>query len=290
MHDRAETQCSCCGHATVAGPCQRCRGTLTSLHRHYALRPGLGAPPADLWRGGREVYRAVFALLHERAFIGRLRLPVAANLLAFLLVYGAGGWLLATSCHAAFATPWPLLDGVRQALADEGPARWLAATALLLGPPLLDVIAGALQEPLRAATELAMLGPERGPDVAHGMLRLRERAQVLAAAIVALPLVLGLVLVPWIWLPLLLVLGSAAAAVVWFEPPMAERGLRLPARLALLWRNRWRALGVGCGLQLAVGVPFVNVLALAPIATIAATSAYLQFDKQPPRRPPTAAA
>lgn len=279
MHDRIATRCACCGHPTDDAPCRRCRGALTSLQRAYALRPGRGAPPADLWRGLREVHRAVFALLHERAFIGLLRLPVAANLLAFLLVYVGGALLLTPWCTAAFGSTWPLFDSVRATAAEPGPSRWLAACALLLGPPLLDVVCGALQEPLRLATERTMLGPEHGDDATHTVLRLRERAQVLAAALLVLPAVLALVLVPYVWLPLLVALGAAAAAVVWFEPPMAERGLDLPARLELLWRNRWRALGTGLGLQLAVFVPFVNVLALAPVATIAATSAYLQFDK-----------
>ena len=290
MHDPVPTRCSCCGHPTDGAACRRCRGALTTLHRSYALRPGLGAPPADLWRGVREVHRAVFALLHERAFIGRLRLPVAANLLAFVLVYVGGAWLLTPWCTTAFAAAWPVLDGVRQASADHGPTRWLTACALLLGPPLLDVVCGALQEPLRLATERTMLGPEHGDDATHTVLRLRERAHVLAASLLALPAVLALALVPYVWLPLLVALGAAAAAVVWFEPPMAERGLALPARLEVLWRNRWRALGVGLGLQLAVFVPFVNVLALAPVATIAATSAYLQFDKRRPTAEPTAAA
>lgn len=263
---------------------------VTALRRPYALRPGRGSPPADLWRGLREVHRAVFALLHERAFLGLLRLPVAANLLAFVLVYVGGALLLTPWCTAAFASPWPLLDGVRAAAAEHGPKRWLAACALLLGPPLLDVLCGALQEPLRLATERTMLGPEQGVDHSHTVLRLRERAQVLAAAMLALPPVLALALVPYLWMPLLVLLGGCTAAVVWFEPPMAERGLTLPARLRLLWRNRWRALGTGFGLQFAVFVPFVNVLALAPVATIAATSAYLQFEKSRPAAAPTAAA
>lgn len=290
MHDRIATRCACCGHATDGAACRRCRGALTALRRPYALVPGRGAPPADLWRGLREVHRAVFALLHERAFLGLLRLPVAANLLAFLLVYVGGAWLLTPWCTAAFASTWPLLDTVRAATAEHGPTRWLAACALLLGPPLLDVGCGALQEPLRVAAERAMLGPEQGDDAHHTVLRLRERAQVLAAALLALPAVLALVLVPYVWLPLLVALGAATAAVVWFEPPMAERGLALPARLELLWRNRWRALGTGLGLQFAVFVPFVNVLALEPVATIAATSAYLQFEKGRPAAAPTAAA
>jgi hypothetical protein len=46
-----------------------------------------------------------------------------------------------------------------------------------------------------------------------------------------------------------------------------------------VWRHRWRALGLDAGVQLATAVPFLNPLALAPIATIAASSAHLQFTK-----------
>lgn len=273
-------RCLCCGYPTTPAGCSQCTGSVRSLGAGYDLRPGRGLALADAWRGVREVYRALFALLHERAYIGQLRLPVVANLLSFLLLFAGGTFVLAPLFVAAFVGPWWLADGWRAAVADQGPARWLLTTALLLGPPLLDVTSGGLQEPLRAATERTMLGP-RGQDATeHGVLRLRERAQVLAAALLALPFALLLVLVPWGGLPAILVLGAAAAAIVWFEPPMAVRGYALRERLWLLWRNRWRALGVGAGLQLAVFVPFVNVLALAPIATIAATSAFLQFDRR----------
>ena len=48
-----------------------------------------------------------------------------------------------------------------------------------------------------------------------------------------------------------------------------------------LRRQPWRALGAGLGLQLAAAVPFLNVLALLPVATVTATSTYLHMDKRP---------
>jgi uncharacterized protein involved in cysteine biosynthesis len=272
--------CHCCGHLPAATGCTRCQGVLLGPDRPYAERPSRGFWLADLWRGLREVYRSVFALLHEREFIGRLRLPVAVNTLAFALLVGLGWWLLAPAFAAAFAAEWPLFDGRRATLAHSGTALWLATSGLLLGPPLLDVVAGAVQEPLRQALERRWLGPAATATTDGELLRLRDRVRVLLAALALWPLALGIVLLPWCGLPLVLLLGGAIAAVVWFEPPMAARGLDLRRRLALLWRNRWRALGTGLGLQLAAAVPFVNLLALAPVATLAAGASYLQFDKQ----------
>jgi Etoposide-induced protein 2.4 (EI24) len=225
------------------------------------------------------VHRSVFALLHGREFIGLLRLPVAANALAFALLVGLGWWLLLPWFTSAFAAEWPLGDGRRRALGPAGPALWLTTSALLLGPPLLDVLAGAAQESLRLPMESRWLGPARRPPNRGELLRLGDRVRVLLASLLLWPLALGLVLVPWLGLPLVLVLGGAVAATVWFEAPMAARGLDLRRRLELLWRNRWRALGTGLALQFAAAVPFVNLLALAPVAMLAATAGYLQFDK-----------
>lgn len=219
-------------------------------------------------------------MLHGEQFVGKLRVPVTANACAFLLVVVGGGALLAPLCSQAFAGSWGWFDGWRAAAAGRGPALWLLTTWLLLGPPLLDALAGGLQEPLRLATEQRLLGSAPASPSPPALRRLRDRARVLALALLLLPPALMLALVPWIGLPLVLALGVATAAVVWFESPMAARGLDLRQRVRILWRNRWPALGTGMGLQLAAAVPFVNVLGLAPIATIAATATYLSFDKQ----------
>lgn len=232
-------------------------------------------------RGLREVVRAPFAMLHEREFVGLLRLPLTANAIAMTLLAGFGWLVLAPLFARAFASEWWLLDGLRAARAETGAATWLLTCWLLLGPSLLDTSVGALHEPLRLASERRLLGHARD-DAANGAppLRLRERARILALALVALPFALSVSLLPWIGLPIVGIAGAAVAAIVWFEPPMAARGLDLGQRVRGLWRNRWRALGAGFGIQLAAAVPFVNWLALAAVATIAATASYLQFDKK----------
>lgn len=271
--------CPCCGHALDGAACRHCHGHARTLDGGRALPPAAGWPLAAAWRGFAAVRAAAAAMLHGEEFVGRLRVPVAANACAFVLVVGGGGALLAPLCSQAFAGSWGWFDGWRAATAGRGPALWLLTTWLLLGPPLLDALAGGFQEPLRLATEQRLLGNARAAPPRPALRRLRDRARVLALAVVLLPPALLLALVPWIGLPLVLALGAASAAVVWFEPPMAARGLDLRQRVRLLWRNRWPAFGTGMGLQLAAAVPFVNVLGLAPIAIIAATASYLSFDK-----------
>ncbi|HEX5053369.1 MAG TPA: EI24 domain-containing protein [Planctomycetota bacterium] len=266
-------RCACCGYPGDGAPCSRCGGHARRLGHKTALRVGRGNPAIDVARGVMDVFRSVFALIHEREFIGRLRWPVAANLAAFVATMLLGWLWLAPAFQSWF-------DGQRAVSAHDGPAIWLVTSWLLLGAPLLDLIAGRAQEPLRLATEQHMLHGSTGGPTPATTPRWRERIVMLVAAVAALPLALGLALVPWVGLPLVVVLGAAVPAIVWFEPPMAARGIDLRHRLLLLRHNRWRALGVGFGLQFAAAVPFVNVLGLAPVATIAATSSYLHFDKR----------
>jgi uncharacterized protein involved in cysteine biosynthesis len=124
-----------------------------------------------------------------------------------------------------------------------------------------------------------MLGATATP-AARGGPSLRERARLLAAGGAAALLMLGLALIPWVGVPLCAALGAAVAAVVYTQGPLAARGLPLRARLRALRRQPWRALGAGLGLQAAACVPFLNVLALLPVAVVTATSTYLHMDKR----------
>ena len=279
----AALRCACCGQTHGAAGCTHCHGFARGLDG-VVLHVGRGFAVADAWRGVRSVFTALFALLHEPEFVGKLRVPVAANVVAFGACVLLGWLVLLPAYTAVFAGPWPLFDGWRAAHAGLGPHLWTLATWALLGPALIDVVAGALQDPLRVATERRLLGEPREAPAPPAVPRLRERARVLAITFLAWPFALLLVLVPWVGVPLVLVAGAASAAVVWFEPPLAVRGLALRQRLDVLWRNRWRALGTGAGLQLAAAVPFVNLLALAPVAAVATAMSYVQFDKRLPER------
>jgi hypothetical protein len=283
--------CPCCGFAAAQAPCPHCSGTVRALDGRSA-----SPPRRERWHallaGFAEGKRALFALLHGREFIGLLRVPVAANTVAFASFVLVQWLVLAPLANGAFASRWPLLDGVRSATAGNGAARWLLTTWMLLCPVWIDLFAGALQEPLRAATEARMLGVPRTPwPDARAPLRLRDRARVAVLVLLALPVLLVLVLVPWVGVPLVVLAGAVVAAVVWFEAPMARRALPLPARLRLLLAQPWRCVGTGLAIQLAAAVPFVNLLALAPLATVAATASFLQLPhKDDGRRAPAVTA
>jgi len=270
--------CPICGYRSRATACLHCGGSLRGLDGRDVLVVATDRP-WHLWHGAREVKRALFAMLHGHEFIGRLRLPVLANAVVLLALVAAFATWLVPAFEAAFTSEWWVLDGLRRSHAQSGSAYWTCTTWLLLGPPLLDLVAGPLQEPLREATERRLLGDWRLPPPSSGALRLRDRATLLTALLLLWPACLGLVLVPWVGVPLTAAIGAAVAAVVWFEPPMAPRGFGLVDRVHRLWQHRWWCLGTGAALQVAAAVPFVNLLALAPIATIAATASWLRFAK-----------
>jgi hypothetical protein len=274
--------CPHCGYTSRGPRCGACSGAVQALDGR-PLPPPRADRLRDLFAGIGEVRGAVTAMLHAREYVGALRVPVVCNLLAFMTIVG-GGWLLLAPVFAGvFAEPWPLFDGLRRHAAPFAADVWLLTTWLVLGQPLLDMLAGEAQAGLLGATESRLLRPPpgHGPgDVErHRGLRLRDRARVVAFLLLVWPVALAVALVPWIGLVAVVALGSAIAAVVWFEAPMARRGHTLAARLRLLRAHPWRALGFGFGVQLASAVPFVNLLALAPIATIAATASWLRFVK-----------
>ena len=282
--------CPCCGYPVTAAACAHCHGSVRALDGRRVLPPAAPDRPWATLAGFAEVRRALFALLHGREYIGLLRLPVAMNALAFAVVVVGGWFTLAPLFAAIFAGPWPVLDDLRRELAPSAPGWWLAASWLWLGHPLCDLIAGVAQEPLRARTELRMLGTPGSGGSGNGTLRLRDRARLLSWLLLAWPALLLLSLLPWLGVAAITLAGAATAALTWFEPPLAARGHGLRERMRVLWSHRWRALGTGLGLQIASAIPFLNVLALAPVATLAATASCLRFCAPPSRPPPLTAA
>ena len=264
--------CAVCGYQLPNDPCPVCGGGGVRLGKRGPLQVGRGNGFLEVVRGFLDVRRAVFVMLFEREFIGKLRLPVAMNALGILLIVGVGWFWLTPAFAQAFASQ-PEPD------ASVGPHLWLMAFWLTGGPWLLDLIAGWAQEPIRRATEQHMLGATLNNPPGSGA-RLLDRLQMLLLVAIAMLMAMALVLIPWVGIPLTVLLGGAIAGLVWLQPPQAVRGNKLRARLELIWRNPWRTFGTGLALQVAAAVPFVNVLGLLPVATIASTSAYLHFDKR----------
>ncbi|MEC7582874.1 MAG: EI24 domain-containing protein [Planctomycetota bacterium] len=287
MSDLAPDQrCGCCGYfGPLAAGCQRCGGTAQTLtDAPLPLEPGRGLPPLDFLRGLRTFGRATGQLMHHRAFVGQLKLPVMANLLAFASLAAFALLVLLPEFRAWFAGTWPVLDGFRAANEGGGPMRLMLVTVGLLWPIWFDVLAGPIAEPLVRTTEGVVGGPAMAATPAtraerSNVSRVRDRARLFALEVLTLPLVWLLVMLPWIGLPLGVLLISAAAAVIWCETPAARRGLGLRQHLQDLRHNWPRALGFGLGCQLGLAVLPVGMLLLTPSAVVGATVLHFTFDK-----------
>lgn len=267
--------CAVCGYQQPVDPCVVCGGKGQQLGKRSPLEIGRGNAFVDVFRGILDVRRAVFVMLFEREFIGRLRLPVAMNALGFGVIILLGWSWLAPAFHSAFA-------GEPEPDASVHPNLWLMAVWLTAGPALLDLIAGWAQDPIRRATEQHMLGATLTKPPRSGT-RWLDRLQMMLLIGMATVMGMALVLIPWVGIPATVLLGSAVAGIVWLQPPQAVRGANLRERLEVMWHNPWRTLGTGLALHVAAAVPFANVLGLLPLATIAGTSAYLHFDKSTKR-------
>ena len=281
-----EQRCECCGYfGPPAARCERCGGTAQTLtDAPLPLTPGRGLPPLDFLRGLRTFGRATGQLIHHRAFVGQLKLPVMANLLAFGCLAALAFWILLPEFRSWFAGTWPVLDGFRAANESGGPMRLMLITIGLFWPIWFDVVAGPIAEPLVRTTESAVGGPNMASGTEtrarrSNVARVRDRARLFALEVLTLPIAWLLVMLPWIGLPLGTLLISAAAAVIWCETPAARRGLGLRQHLMDLRHNWPRALGFGLGCQLGMAVLPVGMLLLTPAAVVGATVLHFTFDK-----------
>lgn len=269
--------CGVCGYRTTGETCAVCGGEGQILGKRAPLQVGRGNAFVDVLRGLMDVRRAVFAMIFDREFVGQLRLPVAANVFAISALVAIGWFWLLPAFEQSFASG-------PDKTTHDGPHMWLLAVGLTAGPAVLDFLGGWAQEPIRRATEMHMLGATLTSPPSSGA-RWLDRLQLLLLVAITTMMAMAVVLIPYVGIALTALMGGAMAAIVWLQPPQAIRGVPLRARLMLLKRNPWRALGTGLGLQVAAVIPFVNLLAMLPVATIAATSAYLHFSKDgtPPK-------
>lgn len=279
-------RCPCCGHFRSTGECGRCGGTARALaDAPRPLCPRRGVALLDFGRGMATVVRCCGQVLHHRSFLGLLRLPIAANLIAALTL-GIAMALLHDPLARLFAEPWPILDGWRHSQQQRGPFALLLTTVWLVWPVWFEVVAGAAADPMVEAAEVWVGGPgmKNAAPTGPGALaaKVHRRARLLAMQVLLLPLAWILALVPFVGLPLVFFGTAATSAAVWLELPAERRGLVGHRHLADLRHNWPRALGYGTALQLAVTVPLVNVLLLAPTAAVAAAVLHFEFEKSQP--------
>lgn len=270
--------CRYCGYPLPAAPCSKCGETL--LHA-----PGgtpMKAPPRrrffviDLVRGFFGFFEGMVLLFNRPEFIGKLKLPVAANLVA-VTATAVLLWLAFRALFANIAGEGDLFGWFTGILA---PLLALVSTYFLL-PPIVELVLSPFLEPLVDVVEDSMGGPDMQPVQRHLWTNVKESthaaAQLLMLALGVWLLTLALAMVGLVLVGFLL--AAWVNALTWFELPAYRRGYGLAERWRLL-RHNW-ALATGFGLAFQVGalIPLFNVFLLAPSAAVGAAVLYLRMEK-----------
>ena len=95
--------CAVCGYQQSDDPCVDCGGKGQRLGKRAPLEIGRRPAFVDVFWGILDVKRAVFVMLFERDFIGKLRQPVVINALRFGVRILLGWPWLAPTCNKLFA-------------------------------------------------------------------------------------------------------------------------------------------------------------------------------------------
>ncbi len=221
---------------------------------------------------------AVACVLSNRPeFIGKLKLPVAANL---VVVTGTavGLWFAFSALFAEIAGEGDLLGWFTGILA---PLLALVSTFFLL-PPLVELVLSPFLEPLVDVVEQGMGGEGMQPVQRHLWTNIKDSTHATAQIIVVVTCAwlasLALAIVGLV--PLAFLVSAFANALTWFELPTYRRGYDLRARFALLKHNWAVAVGFGLGFQVGALIPLFNIFLLAPTAAVSAAVLFLRMEKR----------
>lgn len=279
------TRCTACGYPHDAGGCARCGGAVHDPSDGRRRPIGPSGPVRDLLDGFLSLFRGALALLHDRIYVGKLALPIAANVVAMLIVAAGLFWGFLELFDWLLGIDETRQDGVWSVIGwGAGVLSLVLAvvTLWLVAPVLMETVTEPFLDPIAAATETAWAGrPVAAID--SGLWRstlagLRGSARLL---LIQLALLVPLLLLSLTGIGALvaLVVCGWLNALVWFGIPCSRRGYSLRDRRLLLRRNWARALGFGIAFQLALFVPVFNLLLLMPAAAVATSVLYLRFDK-----------
>ncbi len=268
------SRCPACGYPSTATSCARCGGAVRAWGEGEPIRPRRRAPIVELVEGFVAVPSAALHLLHDKAFVGRLKLPIVVNVAAFALVFVG----LFVGARAGFLALFGTGD-VASWLAGAGSLLAALLVTFLFGPLIVEAAVSPFLDGLAEATERAHVGRampaiETGVWLAivHGA---KASARVLLAQIFLL-------------VPLLLLsatgIGAIVAfavsgwlcALVWFDLPCGRRAYTLRERSELLRRNWARAVGFGLAFQAGLLLPVFNVFLLTPTAAVAVSALYFR--------------
>lgn len=281
--------CPDCGYRSGATPCEFCGGKIMAVGRGGVVTAKRGFFVGDMLHGFLALFGGGLHLFNRPEFFGKLKLPVVANLITFVLLSAATwygyqalfGWLLQAD--------WGFLDFLRDAIRFAAPLVLTLVTLFLLAPAIIETVTGPFLDGLADATEKAMAGESiQGVDLGtwrNALLGVRSTAQVLVIQFgVLIPCLILSFILPVFGLLIVYTIAAALTSLIWFEIPFLRRGQGLRQRVRVLRHNWARALGFGMAFQLGMLVPFFNMFLLTPAAAVAASMLYFHFEKAPPSR------
>ena len=287
--------CEHCGYFTASTPCEWCSGEVRADPLGPPIRPGRGLPILDLARGLVGYFRASLHLLTRKEYFGRLSGPVAASFGAAAVVFALALWVVHPAAVWLAEQDWAITELIASPMpwAPEALAMTLTiVTVLMLGPVIIQTLTIPFLAPLAEAVEKMLGGPGLGRTENNSWRALRTNVRA-SSQVLAMQL---LVLVPCLLLSfcqlglvVAILAGAFLNALLWFEVPFTRRGYTIEQRIRIVRHNWARALGFGIAFEIAMAIPFLNLLLLAPAAAVATTTSYFHFEKVPPGsivRPP----
>lgn len=231
----------------------------------------------DLWRGFRGFFEGVTVLFNRPEFAGKLKLPVAVNLLV-VTATAVALWFAFKALFAAIVGEGDLLGWFTGILA---PLLALVSTYFLL-PPLVELVLSPFLEPLVDVVDQGMGGKDMQPVQRHLWTNVKDSthaaAQLVIIAGCAWLASLALSLIGLV--PLAFIVAAFVNALTWFELPAYRRGYGLRQRVALLRANWAMAIGFGLAFQVGALIPLFNIFLLTPTAAVAAAMLFLRMDKR----------
>ncbi len=244
------------------------------------LQPRRRAAPIELIEGFTSLPVGAIRLLLDRTFVGRLKLPMLANAIAFLVVlaglfFGSRALLLGWFGDGT-ASSW--LSGLGSLLAAM-------LVTFLLGPVIVETAISPFLDGLAESTESAHSGrpmPAVAPGIWEGIVSgARASARILAVQLILLVPLLLLALTG-VGVLVAVVISAWLCALVWFDLPCQRRGYTLAERRSLLRANWAHAVGFGLAFQLGMLVPIFNLFLLMPAAAVAVSALYFRCEKVRP--------
>jgi uncharacterized protein involved in cysteine biosynthesis len=241
------------------------------------IRPGRRALVIELLEGFVALPQALGRLFFDRAFIGKLKLPVVIGAIVFVFVFAslfAGSYFLADHLLG--------LPGVLAFVAGAGAFLVALFITWLLAPVLGELVASPFFDDLAETTE-RMHTRRPMPAVELGFVAAvrtgaRNAAKLLLIQI-GLLLPILLLALTGVGAAIAAVISAWACALAWFDIPCARRGYSFRERLTLLWHNRMRAIGFGLAFQIGVLLPVVNLVLLLPAAAVAVSHLFFRCEK-----------